>query len=145
MALARWTPAQEMTTLRDAMDRLFEQSFVRPNGWQTWRSGSVPMDVYADGDNFVIEVALPGVTPDAVNVSVLGNQVTISGEYPAAPEGRQYLFRERTGGRFERTLYLPTELDADKAEAHYEHGVLRLSIPQHEAAKPKRIALSAGK
>jgi HSP20 family protein len=132
-----------MPTLRDAMDRLFEQSFVRPNGG--WRGSSVPMDVYADGDNFAIEVALPGLNPDSVNVSVLGNQVTISGDWPAAPEGRHYLLRERSGGRFERTVYLPTDLDADKAEAHYEHGVLRLTIPQHETARPKRIALSASK
>jgi HSP20 family protein len=144
MALVRFSPVHEMTTLREAMDRLFEHSVVRPNGAMAWRAGAVPMDVYADGDNFVIEAAFPGLDPDAVNVSVLGNQVTISGEHPAAPEGRQYLFRERMGGRFERTVYLPTDLDADKAEAHYEHGVLRLTIPQHETAKPKRIALNAG-
>ena len=145
MALVRLTPMREMTTLRSAMDRLFEQSMVRPHGGPAWRAGVVPMDVYADGESFVLEVALPGLDPDAVNVSVLGNQVTVSGEYPAAPEGRHFLFQERTGGRFERTVYLPTDLDADKAEAHYEHGVLRLTIPQHETAKPKRIALSAGK
>ncbi len=143
MALARWTPFQEMPTLRDAMDRLFEQSVVRPSAWQTWRAGSLPLDVYADGDNFVIEVAVPGLNPDAVNVSVLGNQVTISGEYPAAPEGRQYLFREWQGGRFERAIILPTELDPEKAEAHYEHGLLRLVVPQAESAKPKRITVAA--
>ncbi len=134
-----------MPTLRDAMDRLFEQSFVRPtawsgNGWQATPS----LDVYAEGDNFVIEAALPGLDPNAVHVSVLGNEVTISGDYPTAPEGRQYLFRERGTGHFERTIYLPTELNADQAEAHYEHGVLRLVLPKAESAKPRRIALTAG-
>ncbi len=145
MAMARWSPFQEFTTLRDAMDRLFEQSVVRPTSWagNGWQA-ALPMDVYADGDNFVIEAALPGLDPDAVNVSVLGNQVTISGDYPAAPEGRQYLFRERGTGHFERTIYLPTELDADQAQAHYEHGLLRLTLPKAESAKPRRIALSAG-
>jgi HSP20 family protein len=145
MAMARWTPFQEFPTLRDAMDRLFEQSVVRPNGWngQGWHA-ALPLDVYADGDNFVIEAALPGLDPDAVNVSVLGNQVTISGEYPAAPEGRQYLFRERGTGHFERTIYLPTDLDAEKTEAHYEHGMLRLTLPKAESAKPRRISLTAG-
>ncbi len=143
MAMARWQPFQDMFTLRNAMDQLFEQSFVPTS--RLARTAAAPMDVYAEGDTYVIEAAIPGLAPEAINVAVLGNQVTISGEYPAAPEGRQYVFRERAAGRFERTIYLPTELDADKAEAHYEHGMLRLTIPQHEAAKPKRIALNAGK
>jgi HSP20 family protein len=145
MAMVRWAPFQELPTLREAMDRLVEQSVVRPNGWSGNGSHvSLPLDVYSEGDNFVIEAALPGMDPDAVNVSVLGNQVTISGEYAAAPEGRQYLFRERGAGRFERTIYLPTDLDADKTEARYEHGMLRLTLPQAESAKPRRIALTAG-
>ncbi len=85
MAITRWEPFQTMPTLRQMMDQLFDQSVVRP----TWFGASLPVDVYADGDNYVIEAALPGLAPDAVNVSVLGNQVTISGEYPQAPEGRQ--------------------------------------------------------
>jgi HSP20 family protein len=145
MAMARWSPFQEFPTLREAMDRLFEQSVVRPNGWSGGWQATLPLDVYADGDNFVIEAALPGLNPDAVNVSVLGNQVTISGDYPQAPEGRQYLFRERGTGHFERTIYLPTELDADKTEAHYEHGILRLVLPKAESAKPRRISLTAGR
>jgi HSP20 family protein len=146
MAIARWSPFQEFPTLREAMDRLFEQSVVRPTGWSgsAWQA-ALPLDVYAEGDNFVVEAALPGLDPDAVNVSVLGNQVTISGDYPAAPEGRQYLFRERGAGHFERSIYLPTELDADHTEARYEHGMLRLTLPRAESAKPRRIALSAGK
>jgi HSP20 family protein len=144
MAIARWDPFQEALTLREAMDRLFEQSLVRPNA-MTGRASSIPLDVYADGESFIIEVAVPGLNPDAVNVSALGNQVTISGEFPAPPEGRQYLFRERSGGRFERTVTLPTEVDTGKAEAHYEHGLLRLTVPKAETAKPRRIALTAGR
>ena len=141
MAIARWEPFAGMLPLRDAMDRLFEQSVLRPTAFGT----ILPIDVYAEGDNYVIEVAVPGLAPDAVTVSVLGNQVFISGEYPTATEGRQYLFRERTAGRFERVVALPTALDADKAEAHYEHGLLRLTVPKAESAKPRRIALTAGK
>jgi HSP20 family protein len=145
MAMVRWTPFHEFPTLRDAMDRLFEQSVVRPSGWSGdgWHA-ALPIDVYAEGDSFVVEAALPGIDPDAVNVSVLGNQVTISGDYPAAPEGRQYLFRERGTGHFERTLYLPTDLNADQTAARYEHGMLRLTLPKAESAKPRRIALTAG-
>jgi HSP20 family protein len=143
MAITRSDPVTEMLPLQDVLHRLFEQSLVRPTA-PADRSASFPIDVYSEGDNFVVEMALPGVVPAAVDMSVLGNQITISGEYPAPAEGRQYLHRERSAGRFERTLTLPTELDSDKAEAHYEHGVMRLTVPRVETAKPRRIALSNG-
>ena len=147
MAIARWDPFQDALSLREAMDRLFENSLVRPGGLGplVGRGWALPIDVYTEGDNYVIEAALPGLNPEAVNVSVLGNQVSISGEYPAAAEGRQYLFRERPFGRFERVVTLPTELDAEHTEAHYEHGLLRLVVPKAETARPKRIALTASK
>lgn len=142
MAITRWDSTPEMFPLREAMNYLFEASQVRPGGL-FGATSAIPLDVYTDADNYVVEVALPGLTPNAVNVEVLGNQVTISGEYPAAPEGRRYLFRERTAGRMERTVPFPSEVDAAKAEARYEHGVLRLTAPKAEHTKPKRLALSS--
>ena len=141
MAMVRFDPTAEMLPLREVMNRLFEDSVVRPNSMLP-RTVNVPLDVYAEGDDFVMEVALPGIDPNTVDVSVLGNQVTLSGEYSSAPEGRNYLHRERGFGHFERTVTLPTEVDASKAHAHYEHGLLRLTVPKAEAAKPRRIALS---
>jgi HSP20 family protein len=141
--LARWDPYQETTPLREMMNRLFEQSFVPGRGWGS-QAATQPMDVYTEGDNYVIEMALPGLSPDAISVSVLANEVGISGEYPAPPESRQYLLRERAVGRFERTVTLPTEVDADKAEPNYEHGLLRLVFPKAEHAKPRRISLTGG-
>ncbi len=129
----RYDAFREMLPLRDAMNRLFEQSLVRPTGLLS-PAAALRMDIYTEGDNYVIEAALPGLSPETVNVSVLGNQVTISGEYPARPEGRQYLLREQPRGRFERTVALPTELEADQAQAHYEHGLLRLTVPKAAAA-----------
>ena len=114
---------------------------VRPNSVPS-RATTVRMDVYVEGDDYVLEVAVPGIDPNSVDVQVLGNQITINGEYAAAPEGRQYLHRERGVGRFERTVTLPTELDANKAQAHYEHGLLRLTVPKAETAKPRRISLN---
>jgi HSP20 family protein len=144
MAITRWDPFQDVLPLRDAMNRLFEDSLVQFNG--AWGPAvAVPMDVYTAGDDYVIEIAVPGLDPDSVNVSALGGQVTISGEYPAAPEGRQYLFRELPHGRFERTVTLPADFEVDKAQGHYEHGLLRLTVPKAEAAKPRRIALTAGR
>jgi HSP20 family protein len=141
MAMVRFDPFSDMLPLREAMNRLFEDSMVRSSTVQS-RAATAPMDVYVEGDDYVLEVALPGLDPNSVDVQVLGSQVTISGEYSAAPEGRQYLHRERGLGRFERTVTLPTELDASKAQAHYEHGLLRLTVPKAEAAKPRRIAVN---
>ena len=144
MAIARFDPFVEMLPLREVMNRLFEDSMVRPTSVLP-RAVSVQMDVYADEDDYVLEVALPGLEPASVDVSVLGNQITISGEYAAAPEGRHFLHRERPVGRFERTVTLQTDVDGDKAHAHYEHGLLRLTVPKAEKAKPRRIALTNGK
>ena len=143
MAMARWDPFRDMVPLQDAVNRLVAETLVRPTEL-LGSAASTAMDVYTEGDTYVIEVAIPGLNPEAIDVSVLGNQVTISGEYPKVAEGRRYFFRERQGGRFERTVTLPTEVDADKAEAHFEHGVLKLVVPKAESAKPRRIALTAG-
>ncbi len=143
MALAPWDPVQDFLPLRDAMSRLFEESFIRPGGLGL--TAAVPVDAYTQGDEYVIEAALPGLRPESIEVTAVGNQVTISGEYPAPPQGRQYLFRERPVGRFERTITLGSDLDADRVQAHYEHGVLRLAVPKAEWAKPKRIALNGAR
>ncbi|HLH26987.1 MAG TPA: Hsp20/alpha crystallin family protein [Chloroflexota bacterium] len=143
MAMQRWDPFSEMTSLRDAMSQLFERSMVPPTGTMG-RMLAAPMDVHAEGDNYVIEMALPGVKPDAVEISVLGNQLTVRGEFPAAAEGqpgRQQLHRELPRGQFERTITLPTEIDADKAQARFEHGMLHLTVPKAEGAKRRRISV----
>lgn len=147
MALARWDPFQELLPLRQAMNELLEQSLVRPDRLRSLAGtmAALPLDVYAEDDHYVIEAALPGLAPEQVNVTVLGPQVTISGEYSAADAKRNYLFRERPVGRFERTITLPTDLDADGAQAHYEHGLLRLRVPKAAAARPRRITVSTTK
>ncbi len=144
MAMQRWDPFSEMASLRDAMNELFERSVVRPGG-PLGRMLTTSMDVHAEGDNYVIEMALPGVKPEAVEVSALGNQLTVRGEFPGAteeqPEGRLPLRRELPRGRFERTVTLPTEIDATKAQARFEHGMLHLTVPKAEAAKRRRITI----
>jgi HSP20 family protein len=141
MTIVRRDPVAEMLPLRDVMNHLFEQSLVHPSG-PSEPSAHSPMDVYTEGDNYVVELALPGVEPEAVEISILGSQITISGEYAAPDKARQYLHRERSAGRFERTLTLPTDLDSDKAEARSESGVLRLTVPKVESAKARRVAVN---
>jgi len=143
MAIARWDPSRDTLSLREAMNRVFEDSVVRPMS-DLGRSGGPPMDVYMEGDNYVIEMALPGLPPDSVNVTVLGNQVTVSGEYSSPPEGRQYLLQEQPRGRFQRTIVLPTEVDPNQAHAHHENGMVWLTLPKAENAKPHRIRIGNG-
>lgn len=144
MAINRWAPAQELLPVREAMNRLFEESFWFPHQLTNGRASQVPMDVYTEGDDYFIEVSLPGVKPDDVNIEMMGNTVTISGEaHVDATEGRNYLARQRRSGKFEASLTLPVAADASKAEARFEHGVLRLRVPKSEAAKPKRISLKS--
>jgi HSP20 family protein len=151
-----------MVSLRDAMSDLVEQSMVRPSG-TFGRMLSTPVDVYTEGDNYVIQIALPGVKPDNVDVSVQDNTVTICGEFGSPEEsrddqtdgqqtqgqgsqqsGRRYIHRELMRGRFERTITLPADLNADQARAECEHGMLRLTIPKAESAKRKRISIGSG-
>jgi HSP20 family protein len=146
MVLARWEPYQETTPLREMMNRLVEQSVV-PGFGRGSQAAAQPMDIYTEGDNYILEMALPGLNPDAVEVFCEGNELTIRGEQPPETQeqqNRRYLVRERTAGRFERTITLPPEVAVDKAQAHYEHGLLRLVFPQAEHAKPRRISLTGG-
>jgi HSP20 family protein len=143
MVMARWQPIQDPMPLREALDRLFERGLSSMNEFGS-RAAGLPMDMYGDEDCWVIEMAVPGLDPSAVNVSIEGNEVSISGEYPEPSQDRRYLVRERPTGRFERTIQFPSELDANKAEAECEHGMVRLTIPRAETARPRRIAVGSG-
>jgi HSP20 family protein len=145
MAIYRWEPFDRTLSMRDAMNRLFDQSFWLPNG-QTGGAFQAPMDVYTEGDGYVVEFAMPGIKPDDFDIEMTGDTLTVSGEVATeAPEGRQYLMRQRVGGKFRSSVTLPDAGDASKIKATYQHGVLRLEVPKSEAARPKRIALKAGK
>jgi HSP20 family protein len=145
MAIARWEPAGGALSLRDAFNRLFDQSVWAPLGGFGGFGGQVPMDVYTEGDGYVIEAALPGLDPEAIDLEMVQGTLTIRGAYPeTATEGRHYLVRQWPRGQFQATVNLPDVGDASAIHASYEHGVLRLTVPKSEAAKLKRIALTAG-
>jgi len=155
MAMQRWDPFQDMMSLRDAMNQLFEQSMVRPFGGMG-RLGGPPMDVYTEGDQYVIEMAVPGVDPSTIDLSIQEDQLTVSGQFRRREEaqgarqgdgqrqggaGRQYFLRELPTGRFERSVTLPTELNADQAQAHCDQGILRVTVPKAESARRRRIQI----
>lgn len=136
----------ELMTLRSAMDRLFDDDFFRP---VRWGPGSldgqiVPLDVKTDADALTIEAALPGIKPDDVEITVENGTLTIAGsseEHHAGGEG-SYLVQELRRGTFSRSISLPNGLEPDKAEATFEHGLLRLRIPKAEQLKPRQIRIS---
>ena len=141
----RWEPFRQMTTLREAMDRLFDESLVRPwGGWPvTTGEGSLEVDMYETPEDVVIKTTLPGIDPRDVDVSVVGDTLTIKGESKAEEEqkGVNYIRRECRYGAFCRSLPLPTNVEVDKATADYANGVLTLTLPKAEEVKPKRIEI----
>ena len=147
MSLMTWDPFREMVSLRDAMDRLFEDSVVRPRA-QVSRNGGrrplyLPVDAYTTEDELVVYVLLPGVSPEDVNITIEENVLTISGEIPAPAENVDWLLRESAYGSFRRMLTLNVPVDADAAEATFENGRLVLHLPKAEEARPKRIKVNA--
>ncbi len=142
MTITRGNPWREMRSLREAMDELLEESFVRPGQRQTerperrWR---LPLDVYTTPEEIVIVASLPGLTPEEVDVTIDGDRLTIRGELRPPLENVDYLFQERAYGPFSRTLTLNVPVDTDQAEATFENGVLTLTVPKAEESKPKSI------
>jgi HSP20 family protein len=145
--LIRWQPFGDLVSMRDAMDRLFEDSFVQPRlGWiAPSGAASLALDVYETNDNVVVKAALPGVKPDEVEVTITGNTLTISGESKEENEVKEanYIRKESRYGTFSRSVTLPSGLKADKADATFENGVLTLKIPKADEVKPKSIKIRA--
>lgn len=148
MSLIRWDPFREMISLREAIDRLFEESFVRPRAWlEAERVMSVPLDIYEEGDDLIVKATVPGVRPEDLNVQIQNNILTISGETKEERERKEanYHLREHRYGRFERSVTLPYAVQVDKAEAAFEHGVLRLRLPKAEEVRGRRIEVKVQK
>jgi HSP20 family protein len=142
--LTRWEPVREMMTLREAMDRLFDDAFTRPistNGF----SGSPAIDLYQTDDQVVVKAALPGLKPDDVQISVENNVLSLRGEFKSEDghKNATYHVREQRYGAFERFISLPIDVQTDKAQADFENGVLTISLPKSEAVKPKTIQIKA--
>jgi HSP20 family protein len=146
-ALSRWDPFQDMLSLREAMNQLLEDSFVRTPG--TLYSGmdfAPALDLSETPDAFIVEAAVPGLKAEDLSITVENNILTINGEVHQEQETkeRHYHRVERRYGKFQRALTLPTTVKADAIAARLEHGVLRLSIPKAEEVKPRRITVSVG-
>ena len=140
MSVTRWEPINDLITLRQAMDRLFEDSFVRPERVLDRSSvAHLPLDIYATQDAVVVRGSVPGVNPDDVDITIEGSRVTIRGETQPQKEEGDYLLQEQRYGPFARTIDLALPVQADKAEASFKNGLLTLTIPKAEEIKPKTI------
>jgi len=144
MSISRWEPFKEMMTLREAMDRLFEDSFVRPSRVMRQGTGAyLPLDIYTTKDAVVIRASVPGVKPDEMEITIEGDAVTLRGEIKPPQEEGAFLLQEQRYGPFARSIELALPVQADKAEAKFENGVLTLTIPKAEEIKPKIIKVKS--
>jgi len=147
--LIRWEPAREMMTLREAMDRLFDDAFTRPLGFGNGHDGSVwsvpAVDMYQTDDEVVVKASLPGIKADEVQINVTGDVLTIKGETKQKDDVNEkaYHIREQRWGMFERSIALPTSVKADKARADFENGLVTITLPKAEEVKPKSITIKA--
>jgi HSP20 family protein len=146
--LTRWDPFNDTLSLRDAVKRLFEDSFIRPDTWLTGWEGQqlgIAVDVVDTQEDIVVTASVPGLKPEDLDISLTGDTLTIKGELKVEQkvEEANYVRRERRYGSFQRTLSLPTMVQADKAKAEFENGVLTLTLPKAEEVKPKTIKVKA--
>lgn len=143
----RWDPLTEVSAMRNAMDRIFEQSVGR---LPTFRGGedlgmsALGMDVFETNDSYVVKAAIPGVDPKDVDISIDDDVLTISGEFEQKDESKEenYIRREMHYGSFRRSLRLPPTVDADKANAEFEHGIMKLTLPKRPEARARSLKIT---
>jgi HSP20 family protein len=144
--MTRWDPFNEMLSLREAMNQLLEDSFVAPTTGRRGQAGFVPaLDLSETEDGYLVEVAVPGMKPEDLQITVENNVLTIKGEVRQETEDkkRNYHRVERRYGTFQRTVALPSTVKADAINASLTNGILRLDIPKAEEVKPRRINVNA--
>lgn len=139
--LGPWRPFREAVSLRDAMDRLFEDSVITPK-----TIGTMPrIDIKETEDAIVVKAELPGIEEEKVDIEIMDNVMTISGEKAEekVEEGEGYHYKESHTGTFTRSFNLPADVKADSAQAEMKNGVLSITIPKVEPKKAKKISIRA--
>ena len=144
-AINRWEPGASLS-LRDAINQLFEESFVRPFGrfGSTTGTNYLPLDVYETEDAFVVKAFVPGVSPEQIDITAQQNTLALRAEQPVEQqEGVRYYLRERAGGTWFRSLELPAAVDANRIDARLQNGVLTLMLPKAPEARPHKVQIKA--
>ena len=142
MCMNLWEPMREGLSLREAINKLFEDSVVHPGNTVQATRGMV-MDVIETAVAFLVRASLPGCDKDKVEISFQGDTLTVKAEMNegSLQEGGRYLLRERFSGLVTRSVTLPTQVDADRAHAEYREGILHLTLPKADSVKPRSIKI----
>lgn len=148
MTILRWDPMEDLYELRRAMARRMDESWVPSRLAQIVepdeRAVRLPLDAYATDEEVVITAAVPGLDPDQVEITLDDHVLTISGAFRAPLENVRYLFQERPYGKFRRSVRINVDIDADRAEAKFEKGILMVILPKSERARSKIIEVKPG-
>src|SRR2546423_7701503 len=144
--LTRWDPFREFTTLQDRMNRLFRDNYGEGQEALSTSTFAPPVDVYEDEHNVTLKIEVPGIDEKDIDVQIENNLLTVHGERKFEKEEKEENFRrvERQYGSFTRSFTLPTTVDSEHVSAHYDKGVLKISLPKKAEAKPKQIKVSVG-
>jgi len=139
--VSTWPGATRLTDLRDEIDRLFEAPLTRTSELLGWTPA---FDIYEDKDNFVVKAELPGMKKEDINVSLQDGNLIISGERKSETrnEGAEVYRSERFFGKFQRAVSLPAQVATNKVKADYKDGILTITLPKSEEAKPKQIEVN---
>jgi HSP20 family protein len=145
MAITRWRPFRDLVSIQDEMNRLFDDFFGRPATRPEWTEGvwTPSVDVSETKDNVIINAEIPGMSKEDVKLSVQNNVLTLSGERKQEKEEKDVNYHriERSYGSFSRSFTLPASVKPDKVKATYKDGILKITLPKSEEAKPKQIPI----
>lgn len=148
--LTRWEPFREMRRIHDTLDRMMDETFYPRLRVEEWDKGLALVDLYETDQDVVVKAAMPGVESDDIDISLTGDVLNIQAEKREETEKEKegdgdvrYHLREQRYKRFSRSMRLPTAVNTSKAEAEFENGVLRLTLPKAEEVKPKTISIKA--
>jgi HSP20 family protein len=150
MSIIRWEPFRDLVSTQDRFNQLFDDTFARAFGDQqevSPRAWTPPVDTYETSDSLVLKAELPGINPEDVEICVEDSTLYLKGERKFEKEVKEEnLYRvERSYGTFTRSFSVPNTIDADKVKAEYENGILTLTMPKREEAKPRTIKINVSK
>src|SRR5271166_3329583 len=142
--LTRWEPFREFSTLQDRMNRLFRDSFEAQDQSLATTGFAPPVDVYEDEHNIMLKIEVPGIDEKDIDVRIENNTLTVHGERKFEKEEKEENFRrvERQYGSFTRSFTLPNTIDAEKVQATYDKGILKVQLAKKAEAKPKQIKVN---
>jgi len=152
MPMVRWEPFHNVMSVQDRMNRIFDEAFRGQRGgaeddWALGGNWAPPVDIFEHEGNIVLRAELPGVSPEDVDIRVENNVLALRGERKFDSELKREDFHrvERAYGSFNRSFTLPNVVDTAKIQAEYKDGILQVTLPQKEEAKPKQISITVGR